>query len=992
LLAVAAVYASQVDAINAIEFTKAAFLKLALGKYSDLLEAVQALLNKPATLPALDVRPLEVQRNALFATGILDALSAFRNAVNEQNIEAFIAYGNRYIASESRSKSIKSRQFNDMLLALKGLSTLGTMDTKDWARLKRVAASGQIGKSKVTEADSLNELELVRAARLYFEQYFDFEKLADAFRQQVVLFAFHAAKDALLDGNNLAFSNTSLSYTRTVQLAAQGLRQYPFIAEQLKQRFPVALIDEFQDTDPTQAAILNAIYPEAVIGSQKPDDFAVVMVGDPKQAIYNFRGADVYAYLNAKQSARELFSLDTNQRSVAPLVDEVNALFSALPDVFDVPGIDFVSMKASGKHVPTLAEPAFRYVVTPESKSKFDVWRWVALEIASLLRPQTNAGSQTEGLKAQDIAVLVSSNKNALLMRDALSAIGLQSRVEDRTSIWSQPMALYLLWFLQGVHFYTNAPSLKKALLTPLGGELCTRLYPTEQLQDLTLVRAANERLLSEFALLNQIWLTQGFSAFWHSAFPKPATNSDLRHLLELLNSRVPLLAQPPHDVFGLIQWLEAQVKKGADESPATDVDRRRSLAADVQVQISTIHASKGLQYEVVFLPDLVGRSDPRAGRITYFEKDLKLAVDLSASEFQAPEVSQASAREHEREELRLAYVAVTRAVQACYVLLPSSLIDPPPKKGKVKSDRRMNAMVKARVKELQKDASNKVQLAQPAQDDDVEHHSNAVEMNESIAQTERTTLVELPWQQVSQAWIVDSFTALARRSANENHAIDLVEKLPARGDLAEQAAIEFDPHFGHDIEALPKGARTGECLHAILENTRWASSLAEGSNFIEVQKQASRYDIARDQSLELASWLDDVLRTPLINDFCLKDIAPEKMIREWRFDNLQEKSNSYLRGYVDLVFEHQQKFYVIDYKSNWLGADDNSYAGDAIARSMQEHQYDLQAKIYSAALKNFLASRLGADSVSSVYGGVLYLYLRAMKSSAPGFGVLHVA
>jgi ATP-dependent exoDNAse (exonuclease V) beta subunit len=184
--------------------------------------------------------------------------------------------------------------------------------------------------------------------------------------------------------------------------------------------------------------------------------------------------------------------------------------------------------------------------------------------------------------------------------------------------------------------------------------------------------------------------------------------------------------------------------------------------------------------------------------------------------------------------------------------------------------------------------------------------------------------------------------------------------------------------------------------LHAILENTRWQTSLAEGANLLEVQKQTLRYDIAHDQSHELAIWLDDVLRTPLVHGFSLRDISPSKMIREWRFDNLQAmvvdgKPNAYLRGYIDLVFEHQDKFYVIDYKSNWLGVGDEAYGGDAIAHSMQEHQYDLQAKIYSAALKNFLASRIGAAKVNEAYGGVLYLYLRAMKSTVPSFGVMHV-
>jgi exodeoxyribonuclease V beta subunit len=261
-------------------------------------------------------------------------------------------------------------------------------------------------------------------------------------------------------------------------------------------------------------------------------------------------------------------------------------------------------------------------------------------------------------------------------------------------------------------------------------------------------------------------------------------------------------------------------------------------------------------------------------------------------------------------------------------------------------------------------------------------------------------------------AWTLDSFTALARRSANENHGLDEeeVESISVVSPLMAQSTLDFEAHLGYDLSALPKGARTGECLHAILENTNWSEPLGSGENLSEIQRQTSRYAVAPAQTEQLAIWLEDILQTPLfvttgnssrsndaIKHFCLKDISMPKMIREWRFDSLQKtasttQASSYLRGYVDLVFEHDGKYYIVDYKSNWLGGNDAAYSPQAIERAMLDHQYNLQAQIYSAALRNFLAARLGAENVNAVYGGVLYLYLRAMKSSQPGLGVHHVA
>jgi ATP-dependent exoDNAse (exonuclease V) beta subunit len=159
LLEVAAVYMNEVSAMNAMPLREAAFVKIAVGKYSDVLQSVQSLLNKPATLPPLDTQSLNQQRRALLDSGILAAFDTFSKGVNEQNIDAFIAYGNRYMANLGRHKSIKSVQFNDIVLALKELSLLGTIESKDWSRLKRINSDGQIGKSKISDSDTADALE-----------------------------------------------------------------------------------------------------------------------------------------------------------------------------------------------------------------------------------------------------------------------------------------------------------------------------------------------------------------------------------------------------------------------------------------------------------------------------------------------------------------------------------------------------------------------------------------------------------------------------------------------------------------------------------------------------------------------------------------------------------------------------------------------------------------------------------------------------------------
>ena len=258
--------------------------------------------------------------------------------------------------------------------------------------------------------------------------------------------------------------------------------------------------------------------------------------------------------------------------------------------------------------------------------------------------------------------------------------------------------------------------------------------------------------------------------------------------------------------------------------------------------------------------------------------------------------------------------------------------------------------------------------------------------------------LKSFPSFQTQASWQIESFSGLARRGAHESHPL-------LENDIDSSEPLDStEPTFA---DLLPKGAHTGECLHAILEKADWQQPLFSPENLKLVERYQIQFGLSAVDSDALAQWMDTLLDTPLIAQadlatshasvFSLRDVAPAKVIREWRFDNKygeqhpQDRRSNYLRGFVDLVFEHEGKFYVVDYKSNWLGSTHAAYTPEAIAHVMLANRYDLQARIYAAALKNFLAGRLGDVAVSQKFGGVLYLFLRAMRPDQPGRGVFHV-
>jgi exodeoxyribonuclease V beta subunit len=1009
--AVSAIYRHEVEFINGVDDVipeKAGFLRAAIGSFNQLLKCVVELLQKPAVKGTIEAKSCEAARQGLLRTSIFSAFKEFKDSVSEGAIQELVTYGNQLLASGNYRKGIRPKQFNEAVLGLQSLAKHGTIDSTLLTRLDRLT-KGLISKTELKASlisqgyTSAASLPVVVALQKYLLAYQAFEKEADEFRQHLVLAAYDKAKAALLDGNDTSFNETSLGFTRTLLLAAQGLAKTPAVGLQIVARYPVALVDEFQDTDPIQASILNAIYPVNTSLDQSEANYALVMVGDPKQAIYNFRGADVYAYLKAKVTATQVYSLDTNQRSTLELVESVNSLFMSLPQVFNVPGIEFLPVHASGRHPVELPGPALRFLTMPEvSKDDEDdesdsppsgltCWSWVAEEIERLISEPTLQGNS---VKASDIAVLVRSNKNAVLMKDALAARKIGARLESKESVWTRSSAQQLVWFLEGVASFNEPLLLRKALMTPLGDWTLSRLGPAAT--ELSNIRGLSDQVLTFFAKSRAIWINEGFAAFWTSLGLFGQTQvrfSELRQLVELALTAPISVELKKQEPAQLIAWLQNAIDVAIEASKLEVADpafKLRTPAADNQVQLATIHASKGLEYKIVFLPDGLDKLSTRNASmrpVTFFERDLTLLVDLHSSKFQSDEVKEAALREQGREEMRLLYVAVTRAVQSCYLFFDKKIDD---KKNK---ERRALQLLRARRArepmpffEVARSSAMAIIEATDARDDEFDRIADL------------PPLKNLPTLQTQAIWQIESFSGLARRGAHENHPL-----LESSLDSSEQLD-QTEPSFA---DLLPKGAHTGECLHAILEKADWQQPLFGPGNLKLVARYQTQFGLSAVDSHALAQWMDTLLDTPLIAPadlatshagvFSLRDVVPNKVIREWRFDNKYgeqapyDRRLNYLRGFVDLVFEHEGKFYVVDYKSNWLGSTQAAYTPETIAKVMLANRYDLQARIYAAALKNFLATRLGDVEVRQRFGGVLYLFLRAMRPDQPGRGVFHV-
>ncbi len=438
--------------------------------------------------------------------------------------------------------------------------------------------------------------------------------------------------------------------------------------ERLRRRCQVVLVDEFQDTDPVQWEILQTAFHTHV---------PLVLIGDPKQSIYAFRGADVVAYTGAVAVADQKYSLDRNHRSDAPVVQAVNALFhnATLGERIEVPPVT-ASHAGSRLRVPEgsgWAAPVRLRCLAPEQPvragdARSKIVADLVAEVVGLLT--CGAGvDDTDGprpLRANDIAVLVSTNRRGRAITDALTGAGVPVAFSGADSIFATPAARDWLALLQALDQPRRA-AVRAAILTDFVGA------------DLTGLATASDEQLTRWAGLLQGWSrvlsAHGIAALFAAVQaeggadagglaqrvlrrPRGARDlTDYRHLAEILHG------QYSEGVRGqaLVAWLAEEIARSAATS-----DRVRRLETDSDaVQIMTVHKAKGLQFPVVLLPeaaDLWVPDDDSDRALAFHDRGTRV-LDLGGSSAPGREARwDANAREEAEDRLRGLYVAATRA------------------------------------------------------------------------------------------------------------------------------------------------------------------------------------------------------------------------------------------------------------------------------------------------------------------------------------------
>ena len=808
------------------------------------------------------------------------------------------------------------------------------------------------------------------------------------------------------------------------------------LAQELQNRYRAALIDEFQDTDPVQYAIFHRIFHR--------DGHILFLIGDPKQAIYSFRGADLFTYMSAREHVNHIYTLTRNWRAQPALIQAINAIFSRHERPFVYPQVSYQEAVAADK-------PAYPEAMhLQDGRAALQIWSFgkeqldslgalnnkerarnviavaVAAEISRLVSPEDSPDGQ--GISAGRIAVLVRDRYEARTIQAALRLCGIPNVLHGGGNVFDTVEAKELLQLVAAVAEPHREPLLRAALATAMLGI---------KGEELVLLQG-NGRLWEDrifrFRQYHETWELQGFMAMFRIlvtqenvrervlAFPDGERRlTNYLQLAEILHQEE---TERRPGITGLVKWL---LRMCDPETARSEEHELRLESDDDAVRIVTVHKSKGLEYPIVFCPFLWGGSRIRKDVFTYHERmdsgdswTLNLAMDGLANRHLADAEQETLA-----ENIRLFYVALTRAKERCYVVwgpfkgaetsAAAYIFHPGGKDDDLTLDalaRRFTGLTEDEFRGSLNDLSAR--------------SGGAV----GLTEVTRTTLKRLAFSHDSpDALACRTFSgAIERQERIASFSYFVSARLPDLSgshhdtlELPDYDAVAYPAETPvisqpSGIFAFPRGARAGTLLHDILEHVDFQDAESRARENIVAAKLKEHGFEDRWQEA-VCETLSRVIRAPLSPDvpgLCLSRVSSADRLSELEFyyplktvgtetlnrlflplaGNIPaggpekigrlsfQPAKGYLKGFIDLVFRHDGKFYLVDWKSNHLGNRIEDYGPDTLGEVMWNEWYVLQYHLYVLALHRYLRNRMADYDYERHFGGIFYIFLRGVDPS----------
>lgn len=826
--------------------------------------------------------------------------------------------------------------------------------------------------------------------------------------------------------------------------ALQGQNRKTLISS-IRKKFKAALIDEFQDTDPIQYAIFKPLFAEKGI--------PLFLIGDPKQAIYSFRGADIFTFMEAVDNTpdKNLHTLRTNRRSGKNLIHAFNTIFQYKPDPFiykSIPYFEAVKPKdtsscniaMNGKTSSPLTiwylsstrfsirkdKESRPYPITKEHATAI-LCRAVTRQIAGLLMQgmivDAESGKKVREIKPQDIAVLVRTGRQAREIKEALSSEAIPAVLHKTGNIFDTIDAREICHILHAAAHPHNHSYIKTALCTSLIGMNANSLF------DAVEQGPPIEYYYDEFREYHDLWSRYGFIRMFNAFINRRHVRKKLlsmpdgeRRLTNILHIQELLQQQSTENhltMSPLLKWFSGQLNP---DSPRLEEHELRLEKDDNAVQIVTIHKSKGLQYPIVFCPFTWGDSRVSDNEFIYHDENNRRIYEIGSPEYD--EHKKSAERELLAENLRLLYVAITRARYRCYLAwgrfnkaetsAPAYLFHKPdtwntastvPDLGRQVQTLSDNEMLND-LNRLSSRSNGSLEIIE-YEEKSISRYKPETEIPDKLAcRTFQGTIPSGKRLSSFSSLIHQKHEIAELRDIEESYIMEEpVSAGPEGNELPEKKSIF----------TFPKGAESGTLLHIILEQLDFSEENNKVTSDI-INQELIRYGYE-------PGWHDAVNNTiknlfalnmkngrdsfrlssiPMVNTsremefyYPVQNITPKKLSAIFEESDISslipelpqrigsldfQPARGYMHGFIDLLFTHNNRYYIIDWKSNFLGDSADFYSEENLKQAMLNNSYFLQYYIYALAIDRYLASRIKDYSYDNHFGGVYYIFLRGIS------------
>jgi exodeoxyribonuclease V beta subunit len=810
---------------------------------------------------------------------------------------------------------------------------------------------------------------------------------------------------------------------------ALGQGNESVLAKAVRARYKAALIDEFQDSDPVQYSIFNNIFSNP--GS------VLFLIGDPKQSIYKFRGADIFAYIKAARNIKSKYTLGTNWRSTPELLKAINIIFGKKERPFVFEDILYHPVKAAAGNIKKetdLISPLNIWILGQENAERKDgvipkgkainlISNAVAGEILRLVSGSDNNIADEYTIKPGHIAVLVRKNFQARLVQKELQKFNIPGVLYGSESIFQSHEAGELERILSSIASPGNDRLLKSALATDMIGLTGNDIF------NLASEEMMLENYINRFYRYHDLWVNHGFFRMFRQFVENEGVRgillsftdgerrmTNIMQLAEILNSAE---IENKLGIETMVKWLNEK-RSNPDESEEYEI---RLETDDDAVKILTIHRSKGLEFPVVFCPFAWGESDLDKDKPYAFhnpDNNYNFTLDLACD----PGNRIIAEAEELAENMRLLYVALTRARHRAYFFwgrinetetsAPAYIFnyknnDWPDPVSRLRDDAQFlnYESIIRNIDSLAKESGGAICV----------HDVPKFEYKRRIStETNHEFSSRIFTGKIKNDWNISSFSALTHDAKEFTESPD--HDRVYSNAMADQKLTGSD----RNIFSFPKGASAGSCIHEIFENIDFTFFEEEPVKKL-INDALTRYNIENIWQQTIFDMVNKVLNTsvlPGMQEFSLKNISKNGRLSELEFyyplnlitsaglANIFRKyginiSNNFtaslehlgftphrgfIKGYMDLVFHYKEKYFIVDWKSNHLGNDIQDYSPEKINTVMDDNYYILQYYIYTVALHRFLLLRKADYDYSKHFGGVIYIFVRGTDPEYPYSGI----